>query len=137
VLFSMEPSPTSIVPPPPNFDDARYLYLVGRLRNRQITMEEATELFVLQQAMIRAASRPIPPPPPAEPRATAASPIPSEVPRTPITFPPVTDETVAYGLLALGAGAGLVAALLKRASESTDARTLPGKRESPRTPTDR
>ncbi len=32
--------------------NARYAYLVGRLRTRQITMEEATELFGVQQAAL-------------------------------------------------------------------------------------
>ena len=36
---------------------ARYAYLVGRLRGRQITMEEATELFAIQQTMIEPGQR--------------------------------------------------------------------------------
>ena len=33
--------------------NARYAYLVARLRNRQMTMEEATELFNLMQGMLQ------------------------------------------------------------------------------------
>ncbi|MGI0156285.1 MAG: hypothetical protein ACREDE_09190, partial [Thermoplasmata archaeon] len=34
----------------------RYNYLVGRLRGRQITMEEATELFTVMQGMVALAN---------------------------------------------------------------------------------
>ncbi|MGC2359611.1 MAG: hypothetical protein WA691_04825, partial [Thermoplasmata archaeon] len=40
----------------PGARNQRYNYLVGRLRNRQLTMEEATELFTLMQAMLARAS---------------------------------------------------------------------------------
>ena len=43
--------------PGPRSDDQRrirYNHLVERLRNRQVTMEEATELFGLMQGMLRA-----------------------------------------------------------------------------------
>ncbi|MGA7846682.1 MAG: hypothetical protein WCB18_06315, partial [Thermoplasmata archaeon] len=50
------PSP----PPPPPVEEAeepvgapRYPYLVSRLRNRQITMEEATELFAIQRRQVQ------------------------------------------------------------------------------------
>jgi hypothetical protein len=104
--------------PPPSqsgSSGSRYAYLVGRLRTRQITMEEATELFGLMQGMLqrseaaRAAAAaaagtgparaPPPPPPPA----------PSGVPGTGLS-----DDTLMLGLLALGVGAGFVTALARR-----------------------
>lgn len=107
------PVPASLVPSGP-----RYGYLVARLRNRQITMEEATELFGLLQDALGAAAQAMrtPPAPPASrgvtSRGSAASP-------SPVRGPPVAlrDEDVALGLLALGAGSGLLAAILKRSSE--------------------
>ncbi len=98
----------------------RYNYLAGRLRNRQITMEEATELFALMQGMIarandaaraaayRAPTSPIaaavgPPPPPPRPLGPASS----------------ADDFLLVGLLAMGAGAGLLAALSKRIGDVT------------------
>ncbi len=47
-----EPSPASTSGGDVNTRNARYAYLVGRLRSRQITMEEATELFNLMQATL-------------------------------------------------------------------------------------
>ena len=94
----------------------RYVYLLGRLRNRQITMEEATELFALQQSMLRdAQARAIPPPPPPGSAPTAGpaarAPAGGAMPMT------LDDERLAYGLLILGAGAGVLAAVLKRSQE--------------------
>jgi hypothetical protein len=105
--------------PPAPPDPGRYAYLVERLRTRRITMEEATELFALQQGLIRAAyqgrsgtSAPAPPPPP-----TGSSSIPPAG-GTGATGPGIsglfgTDDALLLGLLALGAGAGLMAALGK------------------------
>ncbi len=108
-------SPVSTEGANPN---ARYNYLVGRLRSRQITMEEATELFGLLQGMLArseagrqalmAASRTRglsggAPPTPAAPKVVAAS--------------GGSDDMVVFGLLAMGAGAGLIAALSKRIQE--------------------
>jgi hypothetical protein len=96
----------------------RYSYLVGRLHNRQITMEEATELFTLMQSMIqtsesaRAALMRVPPPPsPIGP--TAAVPAPAA------PAPAAGDDLLLVGLLAMGAGAGLLAAMTKRIQEAT------------------
>ncbi|MCI4365544.1 MAG: hypothetical protein L3K10_05735 [Thermoplasmata archaeon] len=113
--------PNNPPPPPPSSSsagatNARYAYLVGRLRARQITMEEATELFGLMQAMMQrseagrqalmAASR-----------VRGASPTPSPTspvaPRAPAAMG-VSDDMLLFGLLAMGAGAGLVGALAKR-----------------------
>jgi hypothetical protein len=109
---------------PPEFGgdaqrSARYGHLIGRLRAREITMEEATELFNLMQAMLRisesarvaalrmtAASTP-----------TTPSPVTPRVPST--TAPSVASEDLfLVGLLAMGAGAGLLAAMAKRLSSA-------------------
>jgi hypothetical protein len=96
---------------------SRYTYLVSRLRNRQITMEEASELFTLMQAMLARANELA--------RAAAArsaggpsvpvAPVP-EAPRL-ATGPSSSDDFLLVGLLAMGAGAGLLAALSKRIGE--------------------
>jgi hypothetical protein len=110
---------SSAVPPPlpppetavPGLSNPRYVYLLTRLRNRQITMEEATELFNLQQQMLAsalAARGSVPPPPPGPAPAGTAAPAPS------VTF---NEDSLAFGLLALGAGAGVLAAILKRSQE--------------------
>ncbi len=104
------------LPPPTSAADAqrnqRYAYLVGRLHNRQMTMEEATELFGIMQGMLRqseaarqAVLRALPPPstpgarerPPPAPAAAGGS-----------------DDFFLLGILAMGAGAGLLAAMTKR-----------------------
>jgi len=79
-------------------------------------MEEATELFSLMQTMLRNSemarvaalrlSTNLPPaPPPASPR----------VPAGPVGAP-ASDDMLLVGLLAMGAGAGLLAAMAKRLS---------------------
>ena len=94
----------------------RYVYLVARLRNRQMTMEEATELFALMDGMLQASEAA---------RLTlsrAPAPVP---PSAPALTPPVTaaprpavggggDDFLLMGLLAMGAGAGLLAAMGRR-----------------------
>jgi hypothetical protein len=117
-VFDYDPSAGPAAPPPPPemTGNPRYVYLLTRLRGRQITMEEATELFALQQGMIRSAAG----------RSRAYAP-PGQAPRAP-TAPtgtePValgmTDDGLALSFLVLGAGAGLFAALLKRAREGSD-----------------
>ncbi len=112
---------------------ARYNYLVGRLRSRQITMEEATELFALMQAMLRVselARRAAPPPPVAGVPA-----VPHRPPRGAGAAAPSAgaDDLFLVGLLAMGAGAGLLAAMARRLAEGprpaapTD-RAAPGQR---------
>jgi hypothetical protein len=115
----MGPDLTGVAPPATNAGDAqrnaRYAYLVGRLRNRQITMEEATELFTVMQGMLRqsevarAALMRLPPPPPTTPSTKAQ----------PVVKPPTgnADDFLLLGLLGMGAGAGLLAALTKRMQE--------------------
>jgi hypothetical protein len=93
---------------------------VARLRNRQITMEEATELFgILQDTLARATARsPLAPPTPAPKPASTAAP-------TASALPALTDEAIALSLIAAGAGAGLLSAILKRSAEGP--RTPPAK----------
>lgn len=102
------PPPTGA---PPITATPRYVYLVGRLRGRQITMEEATELFSLQQQMVRDALSRIPPP--AAGPAGGATPAPGGSRLS--TLPPMSDEGLAWSLLAIGSAAGILAAILKRA----------------------
>jgi hypothetical protein len=123
------PSP----PPPPSPDEAevpagapRYPYLVSRLRNRQITMEEATELFAIQRQQVRvllARTNAL--------AAAAASPAtPSRFPAPPAP-PPAPGAVISIenldpwgeGLLFLALGAGLLAALMKRAQGTAPAGT--------------
>jgi hypothetical protein len=119
------PPPMMAPPPPPPatpryayLGSPRYAYLAGRLRERQITMEEATELFGILQGALSAAFAP--PTPARESAAVAGGP-----PSGPAVAPPragspvftLTDEDLGIGLIALGAGAGLLAAVLKRAAE--------------------
>jgi hypothetical protein len=99
--------------------NARHSYLIGRLRSRQITMEEATELFGAMQEMIRASeaarlaavAQTAPP-------AIAGGPAKPHAPARPAP-PSGSDDMFLVGLLAMGAGAGLLAALTKRISEGT------------------
>ncbi len=98
----------------------RYSYLVSRLRNRQITMEEATELFTLQRQQartlrVRAAIATAPPPPPRE---VPGAPSSVSVPAGEATLP---GDPLFEGLLLLGIGAGLLAALLRRAQGGPEA----------------
>ena len=91
----------------------RYVYLVTRLRSRQITMEEATELFSIQQSMIRQTPRRSL----GTPRATSAGTTAvAASPTTPGVLP-MNEESLALSLIALGAGAGILAAILKRAQD--------------------
>jgi hypothetical protein len=118
VYGNTPPPPPGPAPAPGSGSGSRYTYLVSRLRNRQITMEEATELFALMQAMIARANEIA--------RATAmrsssapAVPV-APVPEAPkvATGPSSSDDLLLVGILAMGAGAGLLAALTKRMGES-------------------
>jgi hypothetical protein len=126
------PDVTTTAAPTPGPGDAqrntRYLYLITRLKNRQMTMEEATELFGLMQGMLRqsevarAGLMRLPPPPPS-PRPTMAGPAGTPSPRN-------ADDFLLLGVLAMGAGAGLIAALTKRMQELTPSATLERKGSS-------
>ncbi|HLM92128.1 MAG TPA: hypothetical protein VK424_08835 [Thermoplasmata archaeon] len=115
-----EPSPPSSSGGDANTRNARYAYLVGRLRSRQITMEEATELFNLMQATLSRteAGRLA-----ALAQASASR---SAIPSRAIALPPPpasggggSDDFLLLGLLAMGAGVGLLAAMTKRMQELT------------------
>lgn len=108
------PSPTAGGTP----RNQRYVFLVARLRNRQMTMEEATELFALMDGMLQAS----------EAARLALSRAPTAVPASaPAMMPPPSmtlaprpaasgggDDFLLMGLLAMGAGAGLLAAMGRR-----------------------
>ena len=126
--FAVFPDPTASPPPgasPAAQRNSRYAYLVGRLRNRQMTMEEATELYGIMEGMLRTSE--------AARAALMRSPMalaPAEPPARPKAAPPPSgggsDEFFLLGILAMGAGAGLLAAMTKRLQElpsatSTDA----------------
>jgi hypothetical protein len=121
-VYAPDASPPPNVPGSTAQQNTRYAYLVGRLRTRQITMEEATELFGLMQGMLRTSeqARLI-----AQRAATSASPAPlpgpgAAAPRTPPSAVSGTsDDLFLVGLLAMGAGAGLMAAMAKRLQDMT------------------
>ena len=101
--------------------NTRYAYLVQRLRTRQITMEEATELFGLLQGMLRAsvaaravAIRSAAAAAPTAPSSALAPPPPPPAPGSGVA----ADDFLLMGFLMMGAGAGLLAALTKRIQES-------------------
>jgi len=97
----------------------RHAYLIGRLNNRQLTMEEATELFAIMQEMLAASEAArlalLRTPPSA--RAGVSPQVPA-VPRPP-SAPSGGDDLLLVGLLAMGAGAGLLAAMTKRIQDVT------------------
>jgi hypothetical protein len=128
-MVAMGPEGVGEAPPPapPGVPEAqrqvRYNYLVGRLRSRQITMEEATELFALMQALLRASevarrSSAVAPPRPGPPATGFAPPAPRAV-----AAPSGSDDLFLVGLLAMGAGAGLLAAMSRRLAEGAPPRT--------------
>lgn len=101
-------------PPSPS---ARYAYLVARLRNRLITMEEAIELFALMDDTIRMLRTTSMRAPPAVARPSpAAAPAPPPSASGP-TSGIATDDLLTAGVLMIGAGAGIAAALRRRAAE--------------------
>ncbi|MCI4363908.1 MAG: hypothetical protein L3K13_06375 [Thermoplasmata archaeon] len=106
------PSPADATSPPPA-PSPRYAYLAARLRGRQITMEEATELFQIQQRMIQG-MLPSPGAPPPPQRTVSAAPTGGTAPALGIQL---SDDSLGVGLVALGAAAGLLAALLRRSDE--------------------
>ncbi|MCI4321158.1 MAG: hypothetical protein L3K05_02490 [Thermoplasmata archaeon] len=121
-----DPSAGMPAPPPPPDDSARYAYLVARLRNHQITMSEATELFELQQSTLSAAlagtarSAALPPPPDADQ---------PPAPSAPLSGAP-SDDMFWMGLLAIGAGAGVLAAIFRR-SQANPPVSAPPQSKSP------
>jgi hypothetical protein len=85
-------------------------------------MEEATELFAIMETMLAARpSRVVAPPPP--------TPVAVEKPRAAPSGPPGPNEDwLLLGLLALGAGSGLLAATAKRLTGGEVPRTAAAKR---------
>lgn len=111
--------------------NARYAYLVGRLRNRQMTMEEATELFGLMQGMLRQGevARQALMRMPAAPSSAGARPRPvPPPPGTPVGS--ASDDFFLLGILAMGAGAGLLAAMTKRLQDMTPPTSPEGRARS-------
>lgn len=103
----------------PNPVSTRYAYLVGRLRNRQITMEEATELFGIMDEtirMLRTTTIRVPPPP-APTRPPAAAPSAVTAPATSGTPTIGADDLLTAGVLMIGAGVGISAALRRRVAD--------------------
>jgi len=125
-----EAAPVTSASPEPQ-RHARYTHLLGRLRSRQITMEEATELFALMETMLRAseAARRVAFTAPARPGALPAPARPASPVPSPSSAP---DDLFLVGLLAMGAGAGLLAAMARRLGEGTSARSGPEKDAEPR-----
>jgi hypothetical protein len=94
----------------------RYVYLVQRLRGRQITMEEATELFTMMDGMVRVAEARM-----AAVLIASGRPAPATAPPPPKAAPPAAgppEDLLWLTILGAGAGAGILAAIAKRASES-------------------
>jgi hypothetical protein len=123
-VYNPPSAPSPPPPPPPGQAEEvtpapRYPYLVNRLRNRQITMEEATELFAIQRQQVQtllartnalAAAAAV--------SSTARMPRPVVRPTVPATGAVSAIENLdpwGEGLLFLALGAGLLAALMKRA----------------------
>ncbi len=111
----------AVNPPPPGAmgRNQRYVYLVARLRGRQITMEEATELFAfMESAVNRAEAARLT----AVAMANAGAGAPPAMPAPPP--PPPAGAAVGFGdeflmmtLLTMGANAGLLAAITRRMQE--------------------
>jgi hypothetical protein len=98
--------------------NSRYTYLVGRLRNRQMTMEEATELYTLMDGMLRSSEAARVALMRSAATTVAAPAEPALRPKaTPGPASAASDDFFLLGILAMGAGAGLLAAMTKRLQE--------------------
>jgi hypothetical protein len=127
---SSDDSAPSAAAPAPN-PNARYNYLVQRLRGRQITMEEATELFGIMDTLVRASEARLAAAVVAGGARPAAAPKPAKKPAAPAAGIP-GDELLWLTILGAGAGAGILAAIAKRAGESMQGTPLPGTTSPPR-----
>ncbi len=93
----------------------RRAYLLVRLRNGQVTLEEARELFAAMNQDIRSLQDRLGGPPPPPPDASGATPPP---PPPPSSAPSgVTSLTAEDLLLIVGPMAGIFAAMLKKSRE--------------------
>jgi hypothetical protein len=118
---------------PPGSRNARYAYLVGRLRNRQITMEEATELFTLMQASLsRSEAARMAALAQASAISTSSSPTPPPPPPPSAPMSGSSDDVLILGLLMMGAGAGLLSAMSRKIQEPAAAGTPPAKAPPPK-----
>lgn len=102
----------------------RQTYLIGRLRTRQITIEEATELFEMMSRTIGQLSR-----------AARARPTHVPSPRAEARIEAGAllgnPDLLPYGLLMLGAGAGLATAIVARARDGPRPRPSSPSRSTP------
>ncbi len=125
-MATPDPSATS---GPGGAGNTRYAYLVARLRNRQITMEEATELFGIMQGMLRTSEVARQALQRAAVSAASAMP-PERLPTSPAPVPAVPstggDDLFLVGLLAMGAGAGLLAAMTRKIQDMAPPSPPPG-----------
>ncbi|MCL4324793.1 MAG: hypothetical protein M1144_04965 [Candidatus Thermoplasmatota archaeon] len=94
--------------------DNRRTYLLVRLKNGQITLEEARELFQAMNTDIRALQEQIGMPPPPPPSGESASEGPSPRSASPPSGPTLSLEEL---LLIIGPMAGIFAALQKKSRE--------------------
>ena len=109
------PTPSSSGGAPPA-RAVRYGFLVARLRNRQITMEEATELFGLMDETMRGLRSAMAAAPPPGPSAASAPTPPAPRKEAPVGRAGFSDDDlIAAGILLLGLGAGLGSAVRERA----------------------
>ena len=90
-------------------------------------MEEATELFALQQELIRVAQLP---PPPSGSRTVGSAAPSGSGPALGALSIPATDDLLWMTLLTMGAGSGLLAATARRAMDGRAPATPPKKRST-------
>lgn len=91
----------------------RRVFLMQRLARRQITMEEATELFTLMNRDLEALKRSLPPPPPPPGSSAARAPPPMNA----STVAGISTQNLEELLIFGGPLIGLLAAVLKRSME--------------------
>ena len=114
-------------PGAPSRETVRRTYLLQRLANREITMEEATELFALMSRQVEDLQKAVlPPPPPPKPREEVVVEL---TPRSLSSGTVPWDEGILFG----GAMSGILAAILKRSLEGSP--PAPGTAPTARRPT--
>ncbi len=120
--------------PRANPSPERRVYLMQRLTNREITMEEATELFSLMSREMEGLRRMAqPPPPPAmSPRAPRAEAV-LVVPPAPSGSGGITIGTEEFLLMA-GPLLGMLAAIVKKGTGSTGSEAASADAKDPAAP---